>query len=918
MTALQPPPSVIPAGRRWRAARSLAIGVAAVIPAAWLLTVASPAVASAAGAGPAVASPAISGPPPDQASFAFKGGQAQIFTVPPGVNEIHVTATGGSGGLATDFAGEDETFAAGGDGGVVSANLAVTPGQVLTVDVGQQGGDSGVSDPYVGGLGGEASGSSGMTGGAGGNGVQYEASAGAGGGAGTALYNRSGALLLAAGGGGGGGGASGEGGAGLNGGAGGQGDQVSDPNGAGNGSPGAGVTGGAQGDFGENFSPSGAPGEAGVQFGGAGGGGGGGVLYSNLGYYGGGLGGYVGSTAGGGGGGGGGGTSFAEASATGVSFGQAGPGDGSLVISWTPSDNVTLTNNLAGPAVNTGQPVTFTATVDTSGGTPYGSVTFYNGTTPIAGCVDVTLNGSGNQGTSSCTHAFSDPGRPDVKADYSGGGGFPAADSAAETFQVDAPATLHVATDGTDTGNSGCSTADPCATLAHAVSEALAGDTISLGAGTFRSGEVTVDSPLTIEGRGTSTVVAPPAAGPDPTELLLLNSADTVKDLTVAQPAPSPSHPSTDTDIFVGGGPITLESVTVTGATYGIARSAGDLSVERSTLRGSSVGLYTFGSGSTTLKQSTISGALGDGVLSDGPDLSVQDTTITGTIGSAANDQGFGIVSEAPLSVLDSTIAGNQGGGVLSTDSGSEPIEEVVDSTIGPNGEYGLVTADSEITVAGSVLAGNGKADCQGHVNDLGYNLSTDRTCGFAAASHDLAGVSAGLGPLRANGGPTATEAPTPTSRAVHLVPAGTTVTIGSNAVPLCAGTDQRGVSRPDPAGTACDAGAVELAPSTTTLTSTPGAPISGQREALVADVTGHSGLPVPTGTVAFERGGKPIAGCGAVRLTADGNAGRATCKTILPVGTDQVTAAATPSNGYSLSRASRTVRVSRAATGTR
>lgn len=78
------------------------------------------------------------------------------------MNEIHVTATGGSGGLATDFAGEDETFAAGGDGGVVSADLAVTPGQVLTVDVGQQGRDSGVSDPYVGGLGGEASGSSGI------------------------------------------------------------------------------------------------------------------------------------------------------------------------------------------------------------------------------------------------------------------------------------------------------------------------------------------------------------------------------------------------------------------------------------------------------------------------------------------------------------------------------------------------------------------------------------------------------------------------------------------------------------------------------------------------------------------------------------------------------------------------------------
>src|SRR4051794_16012733 len=62
------------------------------------------------------------------AEFNPTGGE-RTYTVPAGVYSVHVVATGGRGGTPTG----------GGTGGVaatVTSNLAVTPGEVLYVDVG--------------------------------------------------------------------------------------------------------------------------------------------------------------------------------------------------------------------------------------------------------------------------------------------------------------------------------------------------------------------------------------------------------------------------------------------------------------------------------------------------------------------------------------------------------------------------------------------------------------------------------------------------------------------------------------------------------------------------------------------------------------------------------------------------------------
>ena len=58
------------------------------------------------------------------------------------------------------------------------------------------------------------------------------------------------------------------------------------------------------------------------------------------------------------------------------------------------------------------------------------------------------------------------------------------------------------------------------------------------------------------------------------------------------------------------------------------------------------------------------------------------------------------------------------------------------------------------------------------------------------------------LGGLEDNGGPTKTRALKLGSPAVNAVP---------SSDPACTGTDQRGVTRPQPPGSDCDIGAFEL-----------------------------------------------------------------------------------------------------------
>jgi gliding motility-associated-like protein len=130
-------------------------------------------------------------------------GATQTFTVPPCVKSIHVKAWGGggSGGGADVYGG-----AGGGGGGFTSADIAVVPGQVLTIIVG---GGGGAGADHVSGTGGGPGGwgngqIDGAAGGVAGN--SGSSGGGGGGGGGTAVFNGATAFLVAPGGGGGSGG----------------------------------------------------------------------------------------------------------------------------------------------------------------------------------------------------------------------------------------------------------------------------------------------------------------------------------------------------------------------------------------------------------------------------------------------------------------------------------------------------------------------------------------------------------------------------------------------------------------------------------------------------------------------------------------------------------------------------------------
>jgi hypothetical protein len=125
---------------------------------------ASAVVAIAAAPAQAVAAPAGCSASAGTVSCAFAyTGDEQRFTVPDGVRRLHVELVGGRG------------FSPNAYGGTVAAELTVTPGQVLFVEVGGQGGAPGPS-PSLGGTGGDAGGTA--TGGTGGDGGAASAKGG--------------------------------------------------------------------------------------------------------------------------------------------------------------------------------------------------------------------------------------------------------------------------------------------------------------------------------------------------------------------------------------------------------------------------------------------------------------------------------------------------------------------------------------------------------------------------------------------------------------------------------------------------------------------------------------------------------------------------------------------------------------------
>ena len=256
-----------------------------------------------------------------------------------------------------------------------------------------------------------------------------------------------------------------------------------------------------------------------------------------------------------------------------------------------------------------------------------------------------------------------------------------------------------------------------------------------------------------------------------------------------------------------GGSVVSISGITVSGGNVssgigggGILNNGGNLTISDSTISGNSAdqggGIFNQG-GTLTITSSTISdnsAIIGGGVFSN-TDLSGPKTTIT-----------------------SSTISGNtatsRGGGVINFDGLTEIEHSTITDNSAPSGfGSGVASIASTLTrteVLSTIISANPGTDVDvgETINSFvseGYNLIGD---GNATGAFNQTGDQTGvtdpkLGALANNGGPTQTHALLTGSPAIDAIPQGT------NGCGTTFTQDQRGVSRPQ--GRACDIGSFEL-----------------------------------------------------------------------------------------------------------
>jgi hypothetical protein len=230
---------------------------------------------------------------------------------------------------------------------------------------------------------------------------------------------------------------------------------------------------------------------------------------------------------------------------------------------------------------------------------------------------------------------------------------------------------------------------------------------------------------------------------------------------------------------------------------------------------------YTFGAGiynagTVTVDRSRVTGnatnAGGSGIYNEGT-LLVNRSTISG---NGAEDVAGGLMNYGRLTMANSTVSGNGAvygvGGIVNY--GTVTLNNVTitrnNAGFGSSGGIDNTRAGSVVTLSNTIIAGNTSegqpADCGGTLKSAGYNLF-GTTAGCAVTGNltgNLSGVSARLGALTNNGGPTPTHALLAGSPAIN---AGNPATPGAKE-PVCIAKDQRLKQR---GATRCDIGAFEV-----------------------------------------------------------------------------------------------------------
>lgn len=221
-----------------------------------------------------------------------------------------------------------------------------------------------------------------------------------------------------------------------------------------------------------------------------------------------------------------------------------------------------------------------------------------------------------------------------------------------------------------------------------------------------------------------------------------------------------------------------------------------------------------YNTGALTLIQSTLSknrATEGGGIFNLG-EVRVSSSTLSG---NNSESYGAGIESFGNLAIVNSTFANNTaiyGAGIYTV-----ATTAISNSTFSGNSAIiggGIYNAQpqAQVTVQNTISAGNiasySSPDCAGTITSRDYNLIGDVSdCSINLAPHDITGVSADLGPLADNGGPTHTQALLSDSPAID---AGNPDGCKNNNGQLLT-ADQRVFPRPSPQQGPCDIGSYEL-----------------------------------------------------------------------------------------------------------
>ena len=227
-------------------------------------------------------------------------------------------------------------------------------------------------------------------------------------------------------------------------------------------------------------------------------------------------------------------------------------------------------------------------------------------------------------------------------------------------------------------------------------------------------------------------------------------------------------------------------------------------------------GIYAYNISPLTILDSTIRGNQGNtgGISAD--QLVIRNSSISGNTGDAESG---GITANSDAIIVNSTISGNTspaGGGIYASGAGNV---QIINSTITLNtadtGSGGGIYANADTHLTNTILSGNIASppainpDCEGQIVSGGYNLFGDMTgCTITGSTTTNNTGSLLLGPLQNNGGPTYTHAPQAGSDAIDGGDlSGSCTDEAGNPLTV----DQRGNTRPDSINQVCDIGSYEV-----------------------------------------------------------------------------------------------------------